>query len=130
MAQQKKAGTTRRQQAQEIVEAQDIPPVIDLDEEIDEDSDEVEGIELFKWQGRMFYMVKPKASASLRMLRILKEEGREMAMATMLMELLGEETYRALEEAGDHMSDKQMERLLERIVYFSTGNVEVVLGNL
>lgn len=92
-----KAPTDRPRRKAAPVEDIDMPEieVLDLDaEEIDEEPDLVE---IFRLNGKSYYVDRNVgAGTAIRMLKSLKTQGQESAVATMLEELLGEEAFDAL----------------------------------
>lgn len=114
------------------------PPVVDLDEQ-DEAPVEVEEIELFritredpktkKPEKVTYYMERPRAYLALKLLMKARDEGRDVAIAEMLSELVEPEALEILQDPATGISERQMKVIMDRIMHFATGNLESTLGN-
>jgi hypothetical protein len=126
----------RRRRARER-RPEEPPAVVDLDEEQDDvEPDEIEEIELFRWEGEMYYMTRPPANLSLKLLMNAREDGREIALAQMLHELVEPEALDILQgkkkgKDGQpaRIGKKAMATIMDRIMHFALGNLEDTLGN-
>lgn len=106
------------------------PPVVDLDAEKPEGEKPVAlpQIKLFTYDGKDYYMAQPAANLMLKMLWKARTDGMIGAIADMLIELIGEDTYQVLMNIED-LEPKELSALMDRVMHFATDRMEAVLGN-
>lgn len=74
--------------------------------------DEAEQVELFSLDGQMYSIpAKPKVNIALKYLRLVRQQGQEVAAGWLLEELLGTEAYEALMDFED-LTEEQLETVM------------------
>jgi hypothetical protein len=106
------------------------PPIVNLDAEQVEDPDkpELPQIELFEYEGKKYFMAQPAANVMLKMLWTARTSGMVAAVGELLIELIGEDTYKVLMGIDD-LEPEEMSALMNRVMFFATDRMEAVLGN-
>jgi hypothetical protein len=106
------------------------PPVVDLDIETESPEDETPApkVELFKYKGEPYYMAEPDGAMMLRVLKKAKDSNMLAAVGEMLEELIGAENYDVLINIPG-ITDKEVEGVVNRVMYYSMDKLDTVLGN-
>jgi len=116
------------------VDVRPAPPVVDLDAkpELAEGEEPKpkpkQQIELFKLDGKAYYMAEPGANLMLKVMKTARTEGMIGAVGELLEELIGPETYKVLMDLDD-LTNEELTALMDRVMHFSMGRMEAVLGN-
>jgi hypothetical protein len=113
------------------IEVKPAPPVVNLDAE----NPKTEGapktekkLELFEFEGKKYYMGQPGANLMLKVLKEARSGGMIVAVGTLLYELIGEDAYDTLMGIDD-LEDEELNAIVERVMHFSMGKLDAVLGN-
>jgi len=112
------------------VEVKPAPPVVNLDAEKPKEEGAAKTekkLELFEYEGKKYYMGQPGANLMLKVLKEARSGGMIVAVGTLLYELIGEEAFDTLMDIDD-LEDEELNAIIERVMHFSMGKLDAVLG--
>lgn len=112
------------------VDVRPAPPVVNLDAEKPKEEGEPKTerkLELFEFEKKKYYMAQPGANLMLKVLKEARTGGMIVAVGTLLYELIGEEAYEVLMGIDD-LDDEELNAIIERVMHFSMGKLDAVLG--
>jgi hypothetical protein len=122
--------TKRRNRGGPQVDVKPAPPVVNLDAEKPEKEGAAKTekkLELFEFEGKKYFMGQPGANMMLKVLKEARTGGMIVAVGTLLYELIGEEAYDVLMGIDD-LEDNELNAIIERVMHFSMGKLDAVLG--
>jgi hypothetical protein len=119
-----------KQKTKRPPEARPAPPAVNLDmeEENAPQQPDEEKVLLFTLNGTEYFMKPPHANLMLKVLWRARTDGMLVAVSEMLIQLMGEEAYRALMEYED-LTDTELRKVTDRVMHYSTGRMDSILGN-
>ncbi|MGR4847913.1 hypothetical protein [Streptomyces sp. LARHCF252] len=97
--------------------------------EIGKNKVDAERVPLFIIEGVTYSVLKkPRPNIGLRYMRVLKEEGQEIAVAGLLEAMLGKEAFVALTECED-LTEEEFEEIMNLVQKLALGNKEAPVKN-
>jgi hypothetical protein len=117
--------------AAKVVPIGEAPPPVEITtpEQVEAEGDQSPGIPLFSIDGQQYYMPERiGTNLLLKILRVVRQQGIEIAMAELLERVIGEDAYTALMEYDD-LTEDQLKAVMDRVQHYTMGKLEAMTGN-